>query len=105
MLQTDRQTYSWSHVVMGGYGWLKGDSAFKVRPNVTDIQTDSALALYIDHYLHHCPHHHHHPPDVPRAEQEQDQDQCARGNGGTRHICRLFLLYNYIIVYHQFHIV
>ena len=80
---------------------VTGDFAFKV----TDIPTDSALALYIDHHLHHPHHHHHHPPDVPRAEQEQGQGQCARGNGGTRHICRLFLLYNYIIVYHQFHIV
>ena len=90
MLETNRQT---DRLILG-YWWLRvvtGDFAFKVRPNVTDIPTDSALALYIDHHLHH-PHHHHHPPDVPRAEQEQGQGQCARGNGGTRHICRLFVI-------------
>ena len=39
----------------GGYGWLRvimGDSALKLKPQVTNIQTYNALALYIDHETH-----------------------------------------------------
>ena len=41
---------------MGGYSRLRvvtGDSAFKVRSYVTNIQTASAFALHIDHHQHH----------------------------------------------------